>query len=255
MADEKEKAVKPINVLTPDEAKFAAYVRVRTEKTLGDIRALAEEGNKDPEEWCRCFSYLGRTYGRDSDETFKWYKYYYRNGMIPKEVALDVLIQVYLTCSVDQGFANMLVKAVREMPEETRAQREKEMTDDLVGKYMEDDGTVKVYRGCFERPFGTEDDRTRPIEKACAFSLDKNTAKKYATMWFPEKAWIYEGRVKLSDIAYCSVYDEEKTIILIPQFKGGQWTIENTEEVPESEYGSEDEKKEARADYVAAFKH
>ena len=74
-------------------------------------------------------------------------------------------------------------------------------------------------------------------------------------MWFPEKAWIYEGRVKLSDIAYCSVYDEEKTIILIPQFKGGQWTIENTEEVPESEYGSEDEKKEARADYVAAFKH
>lgn len=255
MEEENKKAKQPINVLTPDEKKFADYVRVRTDKTLQDIQQLADEGNKDPEAWCQCFSYLARTYGRDSEETFKWYKYFYRNGTLPKEAALDVLIQIYLSASVDKGFANMLVKALRDLPEETRQQRHKEMVDDLTGKYLEDDGTLRVYRGCFERPFGTEDDRTRPIEKACAFSLDKSTAKKYATMWFPEKAWVCEIRTALDNVAYWSIYDEEKTIILIPQFKGGTWTVENEEEVPESEYGSDEEKKEARADYVAAFKH
>ena len=49
-------------------------------------------------------------------------------------------------------------------------------------------------------------------------------------------------KAPLSDVAWYSNYDEEKTVILLPQNKGGQWTVASEEVVPSSEYGSDSEK-------------
>ena len=111
-----------------------------------------------------------------------------------------------------------------------------------------------VYRGSFERPFGREEDASRVIEKGFAFSLDREVAKNYAVCWFPENAKIYEVKAPLSDVAWYCNYDEEKTVILLPQNKGGQWTVASEEVVPKSEYGSDSEKAVAVQAYAATFK-
>ena len=87
----------PMNeVLTPDEKLVADFIKTRTKKVLDDIQRLSKEQNADISEWAESFAYLARTYGRDSDETFKWFKYYFREGMIPANVALPLVVQVYL---------------------------------------------------------------------------------------------------------------------------------------------------------------
>ena len=91
-------------VLTPDEKLVADFIKTRTKKVLDDIQRLSKEQNADISEWAESFAYLARTYGRDSDETFKWFKYYFREGMIPANVALPLVVQVYLDSSVDGGF-------------------------------------------------------------------------------------------------------------------------------------------------------
>lgn len=70
-------------VLTPDEALVADFIKTRTKKVLDDIQKLSKEQNNDLSQWAESFAYLARTYGRDSDETFKWFKYYFREGLIP----------------------------------------------------------------------------------------------------------------------------------------------------------------------------
>ena len=77
-------------VLTPDEKLVADFIKTRTKKVLDDIQRLSKEQNADISEWAESFAYLARTYGRDSDETFKWFKYYFREGMIPANVALQI---------------------------------------------------------------------------------------------------------------------------------------------------------------------
>ena len=63
----------PMNeVLTPDEKLVADFIKTRTKKVLDDIQRLSKEQNADISEWAESFAYLARTYGRDSDETFKW---------------------------------------------------------------------------------------------------------------------------------------------------------------------------------------
>ena len=123
-----------------------------------------------------------------------------------------------------------------------------------LAEYIDSDGNLTVYRGSFERPFGREDDASRVIEKGFAFSLDREVAKNYATCWFPETAKIYEVKAPLSDVAWYSNYDEEKTVILLPQNKGGHWTVASEEVVPSSEYGSDSEKAVAVQAYASTFK-
>ena len=118
-------------VLTPDEALVADFIKTRTKKVLDDIQKLSKEQNNDLSQWAESFAYLARTYGRDSDETFKWFKYYFREGLIP---------------------ANE--------PEEDKKQRIKGMKKELA-EYLDDEGHLIVYRGSFERPFGREEDASR----------------------------------------------------------------------------------------------
>ena len=69
-------------VLTPDEALVADFIKTRTKKVLDDIQKLSREQNNDLSQWAESFACLARTYGRDSDETFKWFKYYFREGLL-----------------------------------------------------------------------------------------------------------------------------------------------------------------------------
>ena len=240
-------------VLTPDEALVADFIKTRTKKVLDDIQKLSKEQNNDLSQWAESFAYLARTYGRDSDETFKWFKYYFREGLIPANVALPLVVQIYLDSSVDGGFVNTFTRAFKQEPEEDKKQRIKGMKKELA-EYLDDEGHLIVYRGSFERPFGREDDASRVIEKGFAFSLDREVAKNYAVCWFPETAKIYEVKALLSDVAWYCNYDEEKTVILLPQNKGGQWTVASEEVVPKSEYGSDSEKAVAVQAYAATFK-
>ena len=61
-------------------------------------------------------------------------------------------------------------------------------------------------------------------------------------------------KAPLSDVAWYSNYDEEKTVILLPQNKGGQWTVASEKVVPSSEYGSDAEKAVAVQAYASTFK-
>ena len=166
-------------VLTPDEALVADFIKTRTKKVLDDIQKLSKEQNNDLSQWAESFAYLARTYGRDSDETFKWFKYYFREGLIPANVALPLVVQIYLDSSVDGGFVNTFARAFKQEPEEDKKQRIKGMKKELA-EYLDDEGHLIVYRGSFERPFGREEDASRVIEKGFAFSLDREVAKNYA---------------------------------------------------------------------------
>ena len=137
-------------VLTPDEKLVADFIKTRTKKVLDDIQRLSKEQNADISEWAESFAYLARTYGRDSDETFKWFKYYFREGMIPANVALPLVVQVYLDSSVDGGFVNTFAKAFKQEPEDVRNQRIEDMKQELA-EYIDSDGNLTVYRGSFER--------------------------------------------------------------------------------------------------------
>lgn len=240
-------------VLTPDEKVMADFIKTRTKKVLDDIRNLSQEKNRDVNAWETSFAYLSRTYGRDSDEAFKWYKYYFREGLIPDEVALPLLIQVYLDGAVDGGFVNVLARAVKCEPEEIKAARIGEMKTELA-EQIDEEGRLTVYRGSFEKPFGCENDASRDIERAFSFTLDKEVAKYYACCWYPQTAKVYEVKTDLSDVAWYSNYDEEKIVILMPRSKGGQWQILSETVIPDSEYGPESGKNNARASYNAAFK-
>ena len=240
-------------VLTPDEVLVADFIKTRTKKVLDDIQKLSKEQNNDLSQWAESFAYLARTYGRDSDETFKWFKYYFREGLIPANVALPLVVQIYLDSSVDGGFVNTFARAFKQEPEEDKKQRIKGMKKELA-EYLDDEGHLIVYRRSFERPFGREEDASRVIEKGFAFSLDREVAKNYAVCWFPETAKIYEVKAPLSDVAWYCNYDEEKTVILLPQNKGGQWAVASEEVVPKSEYGSDSEKAVAVQAYAATFK-
>ena len=119
-------------VLTPDEKLVADFVKTRTKKVLDDIQRLSKEQNTDLSEWAESFAYLARTYGRDSDETFKWFKYYFREGLIPANVALPLVVQVYLDSSVDGGFVNTFAKAFKQEPEQVTGRTVKDSAQVLL---------------------------------------------------------------------------------------------------------------------------
>jgi hypothetical protein len=240
-------------VLTQDEKLVADFIKTRTKKVLADIQALADNKVEDLNAWSESFIYLARTYGRGSDETFKWFKYYFREHLIPDSVALPLLVQVYFDGQVDGGFVNTLVKAAACEPENKKADRIEEMKKNLA-EFTDEDGKVTLYRGSFEKPFGNENDGSKAIERAFAFTLDKEVAKQFACVWFPETAKIYTVKADPEDIAWYNLYDEQKTVLMIPQSKGGLWQIVDEQVIPSDEYGTEAEKREARQAYAASFK-
>lgn len=240
-------------VLTPDEKLVADFIKTRTKKVLDDIQRLSKEQNADISEWAESFAYLARTYGRDSDETFKWFKYYFREGMIPANVALPLVVQVYLDSSVDGGFVNTFAKAFKQEPEDVRNQRIEDMKQELA-EYIDSDGNLTVYRGSFERPFGREDDASRVIEKGFAFSLDREVAKNYATCWFPETAKIYEVKAPLSMWHGTAIMTRKRLSSCCLRIRAdcGRWHLRKL--VPSSEYGSDSEKAVAVQAYASTFK-
>ena len=240
-------------VLTEDEKLVADFIKTRTKKVLADIQALADMKVQDISAWSESFAYLSRTYGRSSDETFKWYKYYFREQLIPDTVALPLLVQVYLDGAVDKGFVNTLVRAMKREPEDVKASRIDSMRRELA-EQIDEDGLLTVYRGSFEKPFGKEDDASRTIDRAFCFTLDAEVAKHYACCWFPETAKVYKVKTPLTDVAWHNLYDEEKNVILMPQSKGGTWQVVEETVIPPSEYGTEAEAKTAKQSYVSLFK-
>lgn len=240
-------------VLTEDEKMVADFIKTRTKKVLADIQALSEMKVQDLSAWSESFAYLSRTYGRSSDEPFKWYKYYFREQLIPDAVALPLLVQVYLDGAVDKGFVNTLVRAMKREPEDVKKARMDSMQRELA-EYMDEDGMLTVYRGSFEKPFGKEDDASRTIDRAFCFTLDQEVARHYACCWYPETAKVYKVKTPLTEVAWCNLYDEEKNVILMPQSKGGAWQIVEETVIPSGEYHNEVDAKAARQAYVSLFK-
>ncbi len=235
-------------VLTPDEAKLADFLRVREKQVMEDIRKLAEESSEDGVAWSRAFTSLSRIYGSKSDETFKWYKYFLRKGMIPQPVQMSLLVQLYMDASVDEGFVNTFSRVMKNETPQQRQDRMAEMKEQL-GANLDEDGCLRLYRGAFKRAFADRDDSSRPIDRAFCFTLDENTAKQYAIVWYPEEATVYKVKVPCEDVAWYSLYDEEKTVIALPQYKGGGLQVLEERQIPAEEYGPQEEKSAARQAY------
>ncbi len=241
-------------MLTPDENLLRDFVETRMKKAEDEIRRLSESGNEDLNAWMTNFDYLTRTYGKDSTEPFKNFKYYMRQGSIPKSVARPLLMQLYMDSTVDAGFVNLLARVMREEDEADREARMAELKDDL-GNRVDDDGMVTVYRGCFSKPFGTFDDGSRPFERAFAFTTDPEAAKHYACCWYPAEAQLITARVPLSEIVWYGAYQEDKTVVILPVFKGGSAQLTGTEPYPEGSYADNKiDRKTAFAAYVSGFK-
>ena len=240
-------------VLTQDEAILADFIQTRLNKVQADIKDLIASGNEDPEPWQQCFAYMIRTYGRESEEPFRWFKYYLKAGQIPAAAALPVLVQIYMDGAVDAGFANILARVMKKEPEAVRADRIARTGEELAD-LMDEDGRVTLYRGSFGKPFGTEPDGSRPLEKAFNFTLDEKVALGYAGIWYPAKAVLYEIKAAPEDIAWYSLYDEEKRAILLPQFKGAGWTLVSEKQLTPADYVNKMDEKTAKRAYLETFK-
>lgn len=235
-------------ILTPDEAKLADFLKVREKQVMEDIRRMAAQESVDEVAWSRAFTSLSRIYGSQSDETFKWYKYFLRQGMIPQQVQMSLLVQLYMDASVDAGFVNTFAKVMKNETPQQRDDRIREMKEQLAAN-LDEDGDLLLYRGSFVRAFADRDDSSRPIERAFCFTLDEKTALQYATVWYPEKAYVYKVKVPCEDVAWYSLYNEEKTVIALPQYKGGGLQIIEERLVPKEEYGPKEEESAARQAY------
>ena len=245
----------PAQMLTPDENILRDFIETRMKKAEAEIMRLCETGNDDLNEWTTNFDYLIRTYGKPSTEPFKLFKYYMRQGSIPKSVARPLLIQLYMDSTVDAGFVNLLTRVMREEDEAAREARISELRDDL-GRLVDEDGYVTAYRGAFEKPFGVYDDASRPFEKAFAFTTDPEAAKHYACCWYPGSARLITARVPLEEIAWYGAYQEDKTLVILPVFKGGKAELTSSEDYPESAYEENKiDRKTAFAAYVSSFKN
>ncbi len=242
------------NMLTPDESVFRDFVETRMKKAEDEIRRLSESGNEDLNAWLTNFDYLTRTYGKDSTEPFRHFKYYMRQGSIPKSVARPLLMQLYMDSTVDAGFVNLLARVMREEDEADREARLSELRDDL-GKRVDDNGMVTVYRGVFSKPFGIYDDASRPFEKAFAFTTDPEAAKHYACCWYPGEAKLLTARVPLEEIVWYGAYQEDKTLVILPVFKGGSAELTGTEDYPDTAYADNKiDRKTAFAAYASSFR-
>ena len=235
-------------VLTPDEAKLADFLKVREKQVMEDIRRMAEEKSEDGVSWSRAFTSLSRIYGSKSDETFKWYKYFLRQGMIPQPVQMSLLVQLYMDASVDAGFVNTFARVMKNETPQQREDRIREMKQQLAAN-LDEDGDLCLYRGAFVRAFADREDSSKPIDRAFCFTLDEKTAHQYATIWYPEKAYVYKVKVPCEDVAWYSLYNEEKTVIALPQYKGGGLQVIEERLIPEEEYGPQEEKSAARQAY------
>jgi hypothetical protein len=168
--------------------------------------------------------------------------------MIPQPVQMSLLVQLYMDASVDQGFVNTFARIMKNETQEQREERIRQMKEELAAN-LDEDGDLCLYRGAFVRAFADRDDSSREIERAFCFTLDEKTARQYATVWYPEKAFVYKVKVPCRDVAWYSLYDEEKTVIALPQYKGGGLTVLEEQQIPESEYGPQEEKSAARQAY------
>ncbi len=242
------------NVLLEDKAKVDDFVQTRMRKALADLKVLTEEGTEDLIEWSSCFSYLSHTYGRDSDETFKWYKYYLREGKIPASVQLPLLLQVQSAGAVDAGFVNILARVMKNEPAQDRERRIRMMKDELASS-IDEDGNLRIYRGTFRKPFGKVEDGSRPIEKAYAFTIDESAAIHYATCWYPESAKVYTALVPLEEVAKYNLYEEDKPVIILPKSKGGTMRVIEERDLSREDYQPAGPEEEAKAAYQANFGH
>ena len=240
------------NVLLEDQAKVDDFVQTRMRKALGDLKVLTEEGTEDLIAWSSCFSYLSHTYGRDSDEAFKWYKYYLREGKIPASVQLPLLMQVQSAGAVDAGFVNILARVMKNEPTQEKERRIRSMKRELASS-LDEDGNLRIYRGVFQRPFGKVDDGSRPIEKAYSFTVDESIAVRYATCWYPESARVYSAVVPLEDVAKYNMYEEDRPVIILPQSKGGRMRVTGERVLSKEDYQPAGPEEEARAAYKANF--
>jgi len=250
MPDSQGKEIK--NILTEDEKAINDYIKTRLNKVLGDIRDLTDEKSEDLIAWSSAFSYLSKTYGKSSDEPFKWFKYYLREGKIPASVQLPLLMQIYSDGAVDKGFVNILARVFKNEPAEDKQRRMNDIRSELK-KYLDTDGMLCLYRGSFKRPFGTKDDESRPIERAFAFTLEESVALHYATCWYPETATIYTVQVPVEEVARYSLYEEDKPVIIIPQSKGGSFKVISERDIPKSEYHPDEDEKIAKYAYRSNF--
>ena len=240
------------NVLMEDQAQVNDFMQVRMRKALGDLKALIEGGSEDLIEWSSCFSYLSHTYGRSSDEAFKWFKYYLREGKIPASIQLPLLMQVQSAGAVDGGFVNILARVMKNEPQEEKERRIRMMKEELASS-IDNEGKLCLYRGAFLRPFGKVDDGSRPIEKAYSFTVDESVAVHYASCWYPESARVYTVQVPLEEVARYNIYEEDKPVVILPQSKGGSVKVIQERILSREDYepaGTEDEAKMA---YKANF--
>ncbi len=242
------------SVLTPDEQVLRDFVESRQKKAEAEIERLRAEGSEDLTAWSGNFTLLTKTYGKSSTEPFKLFKYYMRQDMIPKSIARDLLMQLYMDAQVDAGFVNLLARVMREETEAAKAARIEDLKMDL-GKKVDENGCVTVYRGCFEKPFGIYDDGSRPFEKAFTFTTDPEAARHYACCWYPAKAQIITASVPVEEIVWYGAYQEDKPVVILPVFKGGSARLTGTEDLAADTYEQNKiDRKTSLAAYAAEFR-
>ena len=239
----------PVTTLDVNEQLVADFIKMRVQKVLKDIDEMVKNGAKDVSDWQDQFAHLIRVYGRDSEEPFKWYKYYLREGKLPLEVALPILIQIYMDGSVDKGFVNILAKVAANEPEEAKADRKARLSQVLADKIGED-GKVLLFRGEFKKPFGLYEDEIRSVEKAFCFTTSEKVAGHYAVCWYPEESAVISACADLDTILWYTNFNEEENVIILPVFKGGQLSDVNRRIVTKDDFKPPVDKGTAQRAYL-----
>ncbi len=203
-------------------------------KAEAEINDLAKEGCLKCEIWKFAFGDYALAIGKKSSETYKLYRKLVRNGSIPMEVQLDLLVDIYIHNRVLSDFPRYLVSAYKKYPEELKDFK-KECNSICLKDYIDTDGYITVYRGEYNNATCGS---SINLNRAVSFTLDYDRAKFFACRFYPEKSFIYIVKVHIDDLIWYTDEREEKEVIIRPMVRGGKLEDLKVEEVSPAEYYS-----------------
>lgn len=225
---------------TPRE--YMAFREVRRQRLLAEdarkaeaeIDDLAKEKCLKCEIWKFAFEDYALAVGNKSPETYKLYRKLVRNGSIPMEVQLDLLVHIYIHNRVLSDFPRYLMSAYKKYPEELKDFK-KECNSICLKDYIDTDGYITVYRGEYNNAAcGSSID----LNRAVSFTLDYGRARFFACRLNPQNAVIYTAKVHIDDLIWYTDEREEKEVIIRPMERGGKLVDLKVEEVSPAEYYS-----------------
>lgn len=207
-------------------------------KAEAEIDELVKEKCLKCEIWKFAFGDYALAVGKKSSETYKLYRKLVRNGSIPIEVQLDLLVDIYIHNRVLSDFPKYLVSAYKKYPEELKDFK-KECNAISLKDYIDKDGYIMVYRGEY---IDAACGNSIHINKAVSFTLDYEKARFFACRFNPQKAVIYTAKFHIDDLIWYTDEREEKEVIIRPMERGGKLVDLKAEEVSPAEYYSKNNK-------------